>query len=107
VYDYLQFGGPVEDSPALRALAQISRPGAGDQPRRTGPAHASPGGRQIQVQKGVTTVVSPITDMLSKGGGVCQDFTHMMIGLARAMKIPARYVSGLVHPDEQRYRAFQ
>jgi hypothetical protein len=26
--------------------------------------------------------------------GVCQDFAHLMIGLCRSLKIPARYVSG-------------
>jgi transglutaminase-like putative cysteine protease len=57
-------------------------------------------------QRGVTTAASPITHMLEQGGGVCQDFTHLMIGLARALNIPARYVSGLVHPDRERYRGF-
>ena len=28
------------------------------------------------------------------GHGVCQDFTHMLIGAARHLGIPARYVSG-------------
>lgn len=31
---------------------------------------------------------------LSAGHGVCQDFAHMFIGAARAMQIPARYISG-------------
>jgi transglutaminase-like putative cysteine protease len=57
-------------------------------------------------KKGVTTAASPITDILEQGSGVCQDFTHLMIGLARAMNIPARYVSGLVHPDAEKYRGF-
>ena len=32
--------------------------------------------------------------------GVCQDFAHLMLGCLRAMRIPARYVSGyiLTHP---------
>ena len=34
---------------------------------------------------GVTTAASPITDMLQHGSGVCQDFTHLMIGMARAL----------------------
>jgi transglutaminase-like putative cysteine protease len=106
VYDYLQFGGPVVDSPQLRALAELLSP-------QPGLALGELALRMLQLiddkftyQKGVTTSASPITDMLSSGGGVCQDFTHMMIGLARAMKIPARYVSGLVHPDAERYRGF-
>ena len=29
--------------------------------------------------------------------GVCQDFAHIMIGLCRSLKIPARYVSGYLY----------
>ena len=61
---------------------------------------------RFEYKKGITTAASPITDILSKGSGVCQDFTHLMIGLARALGIPARYVSGLVHPDAERFRGF-
>jgi transglutaminase-like putative cysteine protease len=32
--------------------------------------------------------------------GVCQDFAHVMIGLCRAMKIPALYVSGYLATEE-------
>ena len=37
---------------------------------------------------GVTTAASPICETLDHGWGVCQDFTHLMIGMARAMNIP-------------------
>jgi transglutaminase-like putative cysteine protease len=57
-------------------------------------------------KKGITSAASPISDILDSGKGVCQDFTHLMIGIARAMGIPARYVSGLVHPDAEKYRGF-
>ena len=33
-------------------------------------------------------------DVLRDRRGVCQDFAHLMIGLCRALKIPALYVSG-------------
>jgi transglutaminase-like putative cysteine protease len=57
-------------------------------------------------KKGITSAASPITDILDTRAGVCQDFTHLMIGLSRALGIPARYVSGLVHPDAEKYRGF-
>jgi len=41
-----------------------------------------------------TTVRSPIDDALSQRQGVCQDFAHIMIALARGLGIPCRYVSG-------------
>jgi len=41
-----------------------------------------------------TRVDSPIDDTLESRQGVCQDFAHIMIGLARRIGIPCRYVSG-------------
>jgi transglutaminase-like putative cysteine protease len=37
-------------------------------------------------------------DALREGKGVCQDFAHLSLILLRAMGIPARYVSGYLHP---------
>lgn len=48
-------------------------------------------------QVGVTEVHSPIDDALAAGRGVCQDFAHIMIAVARAWGVPARYVSGYLH----------
>lgn len=41
-----------------------------------------------------TRVDSPIDDALRIRRGVCQDFAHVMIALARELAIPCRYVSG-------------
>jgi transglutaminase-like putative cysteine protease len=41
-----------------------------------------------------TSVDSPIDDALRARKGVCQDFAHIMIALARGLRIPCRYVSG-------------
>jgi transglutaminase-like putative cysteine protease len=46
---------------------------------------------------GVTGVHSPIDDPLRAGRGVCQDFAHIMIAIARSWGIPARYVSGYLY----------
>lgn len=43
---------------------------------------------------GVTTIATPISDVLLQRRGVCQDFAHLMIGCLRAMGLAARYVSG-------------
>lgn len=32
---------------------------------------------------------------------MCQDFTHVALGLLRARGIPARYVSGYLHPSSK------
>ena len=36
-------------------------------------------------------------DAFSAGHGVCQDFAHIFIALARQLRIPARYISGHFH----------
>ncbi len=44
--------------------------------------------------KGATHVHSSIADSLSIGAGVCQDFAHLLLGVARMRGLPGRYVSG-------------
>jgi transglutaminase-like putative cysteine protease len=53
---------------------------------------------------GSTQVDSPIEDALSQRGGVCQDFSHIMLALLRnILHIPCRYVSGyLFHREDDR-----
>jgi transglutaminase-like putative cysteine protease len=41
-----------------------------------------------------THVHTHMSEVMRDRRGVCQDFAHFMIGLCRALKIPARYVSG-------------
>jgi len=52
-----------------------------------------------------TTVDSSIEQILETGEGVCQDYSHVMIALARSWGIPSRYVSGYLFlegaPGEQ------
>jgi transglutaminase-like putative cysteine protease len=106
LYDYLQFGGPVVDSPQLRSVAELLSPESGMSLGELALRILHLIDDKFTYKKGVTTSASPITDVLTSGGGVCQDFTHLFIGLARVMKIPARYVSGFIHPDANRFRGF-
>jgi transglutaminase-like putative cysteine protease len=41
-----------------------------------------------------TCVHARVRDVISQKHGLCQDYAHLMIGLCRGLKIPARYVSG-------------
>lgn len=106
LYDFLQFGGPVVDCPALREVVSGFRVKDGDSLGKLGMRLLHLIDEKFTYEKGITSAASPITDILQHHKGVCQDFTHLMIGLARALKIPARYVSGMVHPDAKRYRGF-
>jgi transglutaminase-like putative cysteine protease len=55
---------------------------------------------QITYTPGVSHVGWTAEDALAAGQGVCQDMAHLFVAAARAMDIPARYVSGyLMMPD--------
>jgi transglutaminase-like putative cysteine protease len=41
-----------------------------------------------------TEVHTPILEAFNKRAGVCQDFSHILIGCLRAMGLSAQYVSG-------------
>jgi transglutaminase-like putative cysteine protease len=54
---------------------------------------------QLRYEPGVTTVSTSAVEALERGRGVCQDFVHLTVGVLRAAGVPARYVSGYLHPD--------
>lgn len=54
---------------------------------------------RLRYERGSTTVSTTALDALHQGGGVCQDFAHVSLALLRAAGIPARYVSGYLHPS--------
>lgn len=41
-----------------------------------------------------TSIDMPLVQVLHNRQGVCQDFSHVMIGALRSLRLPARYVSG-------------
>ncbi len=53
--------------------------------------------RNFNYKPGSTTVASTIHDILDSKEGVCQDYTHVMIAIARSWGIPTRYVSGYMY----------
>jgi len=44
----------------------------------------------------VTTVSTPLLEVIESKRGVCQDFAHLAIGCLRSLQIPTRYVSGYI-----------
>ena len=50
--------------------------------------------RDFAFRAGVTTINTPIAEVLERQAGVCQDFTHLMIAGLRCLGLPGRYVSG-------------
>jgi len=55
-------------------------------------------GERIEYMPGSTTVYTTAAEAWEHGKGVCQDITHLAIGALRSVGIPARYVSGNLHP---------
>jgi transglutaminase-like putative cysteine protease len=53
--------------------------------------------RDFTYDPDATHVRTHMMDALRQRQGVCQDFAHVMIGLCRVLKIPARYVSGYLY----------
>lgn len=54
---------------------------------------------ELDYVSGTTGVHSSGLDALCEGKGVCQDFAHLSLIVLRSMGIPARYVSGYLHPQ--------
>jgi len=47
-----------------------------------------------------TGVDTSATEAYDQGHGVCQDFAHIFLGVARAIGIPARYISGHLYRSD-------
>jgi transglutaminase-like putative cysteine protease len=45
----------------------------------------------------ITKVSTTSTEFFTDKRGVCQDFAHLMLALCRAIRLPARYVSGYLY----------
>lgn len=53
---------------------------------------------QFGYDTGTTHVHSSLDEILNAGGGVCQDFAHLSLGVLRLAGVPSRYVSGYMAP---------
>jgi transglutaminase-like putative cysteine protease len=81
-------------------LLARSREVAGDlPPHEAALAVCSWLGQHLQYVPGVTGVHTSAAEAWAEGRGVCQDFVHVGLGALRALGVPARYVSGYLHPD--------
>jgi len=99
--EYFDFIAPTGYVPHLRALAEITE-AAESQSGGTVEGFTQAASdlihNRFQYVKGATHVHSSIEDSLKIGAGVCQDFAHLLLGVARMRGLPARYVSGYLVP---------
>lgn len=52
---------------------------------------------EFRYEPGSTDVTTHLDQCFAEKHGVCQDFTHVMLGLCRSAGIPARYASGYLY----------
>jgi transglutaminase-like putative cysteine protease len=99
-FQFLGFDGPVLSLPTIEQLAESLRPARSDDAEEVEAALVALTrlvNRRFVYKKGVTTTKSTVGDLEAIGAGVCQDFAHYWIAVSRAMRVPARYVSGYIH----------
>ena len=58
----------------------------------------------FQYRKGITSVETGMDEIWQLKAGVCQDFAHLLLVMLRMLKIPARYVSGYICPQDTELR---
>jgi transglutaminase-like putative cysteine protease len=56
---------------------------------------------RISYNDTATGVSTTAAEAWEARGGVCQDYSHTLLSLLRALDIPARYVSGYLHDEEE------
>ncbi|NEV64725.1 transglutaminase family protein [Thiorhodococcus minor] len=49
---------------------------------------------ELEYDPASTTIATPVSEVMEKRRGVCQDFAHLAIAGLRGLGLPARYVSG-------------
>ncbi len=57
--------------------------------------------KEVAYVPGSTRVSSHAVEAWDVRQGVCQDFAHLAVGSLRTLGIPARYVSGYLHPKRE------
>ena len=105
VQDFTRFRAPVTE---VDGVLELARRHTIADPRSPGSIEASLDAltetisREFAYDRTATNVYSAVDDVLELRAGVCQDFAHLHVAVARAMGVPARYVSGYIHVPEEK-----
>ena len=89
-WDFTHDSAFARPSPALTAFVDELGIKAGGDPLETLLHLSDTLHRSFQYAPGSTSVVSPIEHILESRQGVCQDYAHVMIAIARSWHIPIR-----------------
>lgn len=97
-YSYVAVTPYVPFSEALRDFARSYATGEAE---GTALALANAIYTSCTYEPGSTDISTTADVVLAGRRGVCQDFAHLLIALARCLGLPARYVSGYFHDPAQ------
>ena len=100
-WDFTHPSALVRPSPALTEFVDRNRIEPMDDPLKSLMHLSHTLHDCLQYIPGSTTAESPVEHILETGRGVCQDYAHLMIAIARSWGIPSRYVSGYLNPTDQ------
>ena len=96
-WDFTGSSPLAHPSPALAEFVTQLGVGPGDDPLVDLVALSEALNDAFEYVPGSTSVDSTIDDFLASGKGVCQDYTHVMVAVARSWGVPTRYVSGYLY----------
>lgn len=100
LWSFLGQTGLTRPGPRLRAIVRECQAGEGSLLDRLHALSRIIAGR-IVYQTGTTAVDTTAEEAAAAGFGVCQDHAHAFISAARAMDVPARYVSGYLMMNDR------
>jgi transglutaminase-like putative cysteine protease len=101
-FDFIAPTGYVPHLEALGELVETAEKESGGTVEGFTRAAAGLVHDRFRYVQGATHVHSSIEDSLQIGAGVCQDFAHLLLGVARMRGLPARYVSGYLVPGDKK-----
>ena len=97
-FDHLAPSGFATPTPLLKAFAEELQLDRRQDPLQLLRRLMQEISSRLEYRPKSTRVDSPVDEALTARGGVCQDFAHIFIALARQLGIPSRYVSGYLFP---------
>jgi transglutaminase-like putative cysteine protease len=86
------------DEPLAAQARELSR---GLDPLTAGLAIAEWVRDKVAYVRGATGVRTSAQEAYDQRAGVCQDLAHLSVGMLRSIGLPARYVSGYIHPSRE------
>jgi transglutaminase-like putative cysteine protease len=98
----LEFRTPTKRTAVDETLAATARQRTADaDPLEAAAEIASWVSDRVAYVPGATEVQTSAQEAWDKSQGVCQDMAHLTVALLREVGLPARYVSGYLHPEPE------